>query len=514
MDWRQSLHFSGLLTHSRAGMAAEVEHSRGSGTDSGLFARKYMGYRAALVRCLSLTALAALAQAGFAQERKLEAIESLSSSLESLAQRVNRSVVKIVTAGYGISEDSDSGNASLLTRQRATGSGVVLTPDGYIVTNAHVIQGARRIRVQLPISERALRLSRSLTKPAGTILEARVVGQDRETDVAVLKIEATDLPYLPLGDSRELRQGQLVMAFGSPLGLQNSASLGVVSAAARQLREDSPMIYIQTDASINPGNSGGPLVDMSGRVVGLNTMILSQSGGSEGIGFAIPSDTLRNVYTQIRKEGHVHRGQIGASVETITPLLAAGLGLTQDWGVLVADAAPDGPADKSGLRPGDIVPTPDGKRMENARQLEVNLWRFPVGEKVSLEVLRGTDRLTMEVSVSAQDDDPQRFADLVNPEKNLIPKLGILGVEIDRKLAPMLPDLRKQYGIVVAARAAESECLEVDLHPGDVIYAINNEPTSTVASLTTALGQMKSGDAVVLQVERDGQLMYVAFEME
>jgi len=368
--------------------------------------------------------------------------------------------------------------------------------------------------VQLSVSERAARLSHSITKPAGTILDAKVVGVDHETDIAVLKIEATDLPYLILGDSRELRQGQLVMAFGSPLGLQNSASLGVVSAVARQLKEDSPMIYIQTDASINPGNSGGPLVDMSGRVVGLNTMILSQSGGNEGIGFAIPSDTLRNAYTQIRKEGHVHRGQIGATVETITPLLADGLHLPQDWGVLVADVAPDGSADKAGLQPADIILSLDGKPMENARQLEVNLYRFPVGEKVSLEVLRGKDRLTMDVPVTAQDDDPQRFADLVNPEKDLIPKLGILGVEIDKRLAPLLPDLRKQYGIVVAARAAEAEGLDVDLRPGDVIYAINNEPTATLASLTTALAQAKSGDAVVLQVERQGQLMYVAFEME
>ena len=470
-----------------------------------------MGYRAAIVRCLLL---AALAHAATAQEHKLEAVENLSASLETLAQRVNRSVVKIVTTGYGLSEDSDAGNTSLLTRQRATGSGVILTADGYIVTNAHVIQGARRIRVQLPVSERAARRSHSITKPAGTILEAKIVGLDRETDVAVLKIEATDLAFLTLGNSRELRQGQLVMAFGSPLGLQNSASLGVVSAAARQIKQDSPMIYIQTDASINPGNSGGPLVDMSGRVVGLNTMILSQSGGSEGIGFAIPSDTLRNVYNQIRKEGHVHRGQIGASVETITPLLAAGLGLTQDWGVLVADVTPDGPADKSGLQPGDIVLSLDSRPMENARQLEVGLYRFPVGDKVHLEVLRSDNRLTMDVSVVAQDDDPQRFADMVNPEKNLIPKLGILGVEIDRKLAPMLPDLRKPYGIVVAARAAGAEGLDVDLRPGDVIYAINNDPTATIAALTAALGQMKSGDAVVLQVERDGELMYVAFEME
>jgi serine protease Do len=458
--------------------------------------------------------LAAWAPAGFPEDHKLNAIENFSASLESLSEHVNASVVKIVTTGFGISDDSDSGNAAMLTRQRATGSGVILTPDGYIVTNAHVIQGARRIRVQLPVSARAARLSHSITKPAGRILEARVVGQDRETDVAVLKVDAADLPFLNLGNSRELRQGQLVMAFGSPLGLENSVSLGVVSATARQIKADSPMIYVQTDASINPGNSGGPLVDMSGRVVGLNTLILSQSGGSEGIGFAIPSDTLLNVYTQIRKEGRVHRGQIGASVETVTPLLSSGLALPQDWGVLVSDVTPDGPADQCGLKPGDIVLTLDGKPMENARQLEVNLWRFPVGDKVSLEVLRGQDHLTMDVPVTALDDDPQRFADMVDPAKNLIPKLGVLGVEIDRKLAALVPDLRKQFGIVVAARAAGAESLDVDLHPGDVIYAINTEPTSSIAALTKALDQMKSGDGVVLQIERDGQLRYVAFEME
>ncbi len=334
-----------------------------------------MDCRSAIVRCvLPALLLAFLPEGGSAQERKLDAVQSLSVSLESLSERVSRSVVKIVNSGYGITEDSDSANASLLTRQRATGSGVILTADGYIVTNAHVVQGARRLRVQLAVTERA---GHSVLKQGGTILDARIVGVDRETDVAVLKIDATGLPFLSVGNSRELRQGQLVMAFGSPLGLENSASLGVVSAVARQLKADSPMIYIQTDASINPGNSGGPLVDMNGHVMGLNTMILSQSGGSEGIGFAIPSDTLLNVYTQIRKEGHVHRGQIGASVETVTPLLAAGLQLPQDWGVLVADVTPDGPADKSGLQPGDVVLSLNGKTMENARQLDVGLYRFP-----------------------------------------------------------------------------------------------------------------------------------------
>jgi serine protease Do len=458
--------------------------------------------------------VAAWMPAGIAEDHKAQAIGDLSSSLEVLAQHVNPSVVKIVVTGYGISEDSDSGNTAMITRQRASGSGVILTADGYIVTNAHVVQGARRIRVQLSPSERAARRSLTPAKPSPAVLEAKVVGVDRDSDVAVLKIPATNLPFLGFGDSRELRQGQLVMAFGSPLGLQNSVSLGVVSAVARQLKTDSPMIYIQTDASINPGNSGGPLVDMNGRVMGLNTMILSQSGGSEGIGFAIPSDVLRNVYNQIRKEGHVHRGEIGVNVETITPLLAAGLQLPQDWGVLVADVTPDGPADKAGLQPADIVLSLNGRTMEDARQLEVGVYRFPVGDKVNLEVLRGDRRLTMDVSVAAQDDDPQRFADMVDPEKNLIPKLGILGIEIDRRLAPLLPDLRKQYGIVVAARTAGADEQSVDLHPGDVIYSLNNEPTATVAALTSVLGRLKSGDPAVLQVERDGQLKYVAFEIE
>ncbi|HYM12866.1 MAG TPA: trypsin-like peptidase domain-containing protein, partial [Bryobacterales bacterium] len=370
------------------------------------------------------------------------------------------------------------------------------------------------VQVKLAPSRQEVRERHSVLKPEGHTVDAKIVGIDRETDLAVLKIAKAGMPHLALGNSEELRQGQLVMAFGNPLGLENSVSMGVISSVARQLKPDDPMVYIQTDASINPGNSGGPLVDTSGRVMGINTFILTQSGGSEGLGFAIPSNIVRSVYAQIRKDGHVHRGQIGVYAQTITPALAAGLGLAQDWGVVVGDVMPDGPADKAGLKVGDIVLRMNGKLMENARQLEVNLYRLPIRDKVALDVLRESGKLTIEVPVIERRNDPQRFADLVNPEDNLLPKLGILGIEIDRKIAALLPDLRIDSGIVVAARAAVSPYLGRELQAGDVIHGVNGVPVKSIAGLKTALDNVKPGAPLVLQIERDGRLMFVTLELE
>jgi serine protease Do len=398
----------------------------------------------------------------------------------------------------------------LISKQRSSGSGVLLSADGYIVTNGHVVQGARRVQVQLSYALDKTLPHSSAVKPRGKMIEGKVVGVDRDTDLAVLKIDRTELPHLTLGDSDAVKQGQLVLAFGNPLGLQNSVTLGIVSSTARQLKPEDPMIYIQTDAPINPGNSGGPLLDADGRVVGINTFILSQSGGSEGIGFSIPSNIVRNVYRQIRKDGHVHRGHIGVFAQTITPELAAGLSLGQEWGVLLADVAPEGPAAEAGLEVGDIVLKMNGKALENARQMEVNLYRSPLSEKVRLEILRGPEKLTFQVPVIERDDDPQRFADMVSPEVNMIGRLGILGIQIDKKIVAMLPDLRKKYGIVVAARASEGN----GLHAGDVIYAVNTVPTATIEGLRKALEDLKPGDPAVIQVERDGKLMFIVLDLE
>ena len=476
-----------------------------------------------LVSILILTALTAYAQSSSkpaGQPDRPEpgpvTLRDLSMSFEKLTDQVHRAVVQVFSTGYATpSDDSDSSNnTSLLSKQRATGSGVIVSADGYIITNNHVVRSARRIQVRLPASRQELANLHSILKPEGQLLDAKLVGFDRQSDVAVLKIDGADMPHLALGDSQELRQGQIVMAFGNPLGLEGSVSMGIVSAVARQIKAEDPMIYIQTDAPINPGNSGGPLIDADGKVVGINTFILSQSGGSEGIGFAIPSNIVKTVYAQIRKEGHVHRGQIGISAQTITPALAKGLSLPRDWGVLVADVEPDGPAESAGVKVGDMILSVNGKPMENARQLQVDVYQRAMGDKLHLALLRGGDNLKADVEVVELPNDPMRFVDLVTPENNLVTRLGILGIGIDKQLVQMLPELRFPYGIVVAAGSASDLSSGTGLQPGDVIYSVNGDPMTSVEALKKKLDEFKAGQSPVLQIQREEKLMFVVIELE
>ncbi|HSP06518.1 MAG TPA: trypsin-like peptidase domain-containing protein, partial [Acidobacteriota bacterium] len=400
-----------------------------------------------------------------------ESLTRLSVSFEELAEKVSPAVVQILVTGYGSESEGASGQ-SLLMNRRYSGSGVIVDSEGYIVTNAHVVADARRVRVLLAFGDER-ETHKSILKAHGRVVDAKLVGLDTETDLAVLKIQEPSAPHLELADSDSLKPGQIVLAFGSPLGLDNSVSMGVISAVARQLKPEDPMIYIQTDATINPGNSGGPLIDTQGKVVGINTSIYSYSGGNEGIGFAAPSNIVRNVLQQIRKTGTVRRGEIGVHAQTITPTLAAALSLPQDWGVILGDVTPGSSAERAGLMVGDIVLTLDGKVMENGRQFDVNIYRRADQESATLEVLRSGERLTIPVAVTLRQDDPTGLAGRFALEKNAVPRLGVFVLEMNDEVAQMIPGLRKQYGLVVVARMTDAPYWASQFQPGDVIHALN-----------------------------------------
>lgn len=278
---------------------------------------------------------------------------------------------------------------------------------------------------------------------------------------------------------------------------------------------DSPyQDFLQTDAAVNPGNSGGPLVTARGEVVGINTLIFSQSGGYEGLSFAAPSNIVRNVYEQLRAYGRVRRGMIGVSAQTINPWLADGLGLTQDYGVILADVFPKGPGDSAGLRVGDIVLSLDGKAMENARQFHVNVYGKPLEQPVSLEILRGGKKQTVTVTVIERPEPSLRFFDLVTPQNNLIRRLGILALDLDDETMRLLPPLRRNKGVIVAAPTADASVLGQELRPGDVIYSLNGRAVSGIADLREVVKELGYGDPAVFQVERDRKLTFLTMQID
>ncbi len=460
-----------------------------------------------------LFSLMALAVGVAAQSKKSSpTLADISNSFYELSEQVAPAVVNVLATGW--SSSSGEGAAALLSKSQSTGSGVILDLNGYIVTNAHVVEGAHKIEVILNKQQTAQGQFKSILKPRGEAVTADLVGFDHETDLAVLKIPLTGLAHLELANSDDLRQGQLVFAFGSPMGLQNSVTMGVVSSVARQLTPEAPMIYIQTDAAINPGNSGGPLVNSDGKVVGINTFILSQSGGSEGLGFAAPSNIVANVYRQIKAHGRVRRGEIGAYAQTISSSLAKGLQLSQNWGVVLGDIFPDSPAEKAGLHIGDIVLSLNGKPMENGRQFNVNLYSKNVDDTVALEILRGEKTLLFKVAVIERQDDYERFADLVTPEENLIEKLRILGLDLSPNIIDMLPPLRFESGVLVADRIASDSFSEDGFRPGDIIHTINQTSVAGLAGLRRTLANFAHDEGVVVQIERRGKFQYLVVHLQ
>jgi len=440
-------------------------------------------------------------------------LHQINASVELLTQRVSPAVVQVLVTGYAPVEQHDRTDTALIGKQRKLGSGVIVDSAGYIMTNAHVVEGAERVQVVLS-SPGATASPAQAIAARPTTMAARVLGANADTDLALLKIEARGLPSLSFGSYRESRQGELVFAFGSPEGLGNSVTMGVISSVARQPDPDNPMVYIQTDAPINPGNSGGPLVDIEGRLVGINTFIFTQGGGNEGLGFAIPSRVVYYVFEQLRDHGHVHRGEIGVNLQNITPTLAAGLGLHQAYGVIISDVQPGGPADGAGLRVGDVVLTVNGRTVTSLPQFEASYMLRVNPAPLSVEVLRGTERIPLRIPVAEHRDEMERLADTLDPHENLVPRLGILGVQIDQHISETLPSLRIGSGVIVAARTTWASNIDLGLETGDVIHAINGVPVITLEALRASILRLQPGDPLVLQVERAGRLQFVAVEME
>jgi serine protease Do len=461
--------------------------------------------------CCAFFGLAAQAQ-GQAQA-PAKSTNPFDAAVDQLIKKVSPSVVQIIVTAYAPLEETGRGNAGVvLGRQRASGSGFIIDRDGYIITNAHVVNGAQRVQVVLPPSNPDGSLATALSSRT-EVVAARIVGVAREKDLALLKVEGVKLPALPLASYRDLRQGHAVFAFGSPEGLRNSISHGVISAISRQLDPDSPLIYIQTDAPINPGNSGGPLVNMDGEVVGVNTFILSQSGGNEGLGFAIPCATVRTVYRQLKEFGHLRRQEIGVGIQTITPTMAAGLGLKRNYGVIISDVLPGGPAEAAGLMVGDVLVSIDGEPADNLPSVNYHFLLRDSSDKAQITVLRKNGQETFSVAPVEDGQDIDQLISMADPEKNLVPGLGIVGVELDRKTAAMIRGLRDPYGIVVTARVTGSTG-EVPLQPGDVIRSLNTQPMTTLDRLRSAVKAVPAGAPMVLQIQRDGKLLYIPIRLE
>jgi len=394
--------------------------------------------------------------------------------------------------------DSFQGRApQAAPRQQGIGSGVVVTKDGYILTNNHVVDGADEVKV-------ALQDGREFT--------AKVIGRDPKSDVAVIKIDATDLPAVPMADSDKVEVGDIVLAVGNPFGIGQTVTTGIVSATGRGGNlgldyED----FIQTDAAINPGNSGGALVDAEGRLIGINTAILSRSGGNQGIGFAIPSDLARDVMGSLIKDGRVTRGYLGVMIQNVTPDLAKEFKLKDNQGALVGDVTPNSPAEQAGLKSGDVILNFNGKPVMDSRHLKLEVARAHPGEAIPVKVLRDGTVKSLEVTVKevpgtellAKNDSPK------GEDTGTLNGVGVADIDSGARQQFQLPGHVK--GVVVTQVDPNSASAEAGLRPGDVIQEINRKSVKD-AEEAVKLTEKATDKTTLLRVWRDGSSRYVVVD--
>ena len=374
---------------------------------------------------------------------------------------------------------------------RGMGTGFVINADGYVVTNNHVVDGASEIRVKFS---------------DGRELVGKVVGQDEKTDLALVKVEATGLPVIPMGDSSKLEVGEPVMAIGNPFGLEQTVTTGIVSATGRVIGSGPYDNFIQTDASINPGTSGGPLINARGEVIGINTAIFSRGGGSVGIGFAVPSSLAKTVITQLADHGTVERGWLGVSIQPLTKELAASFKRGDTSGALVSAVMDGSPADKAGVKAGDVIVEFNGKKIPKATDLPGLVADVPVGKDVPMVVVREGKEQRLNAHIAKLEDESHANAAAETDGK------GKLGLSVQPVTPPVARELglKVKEGVLVRDVVEGGRAAEAGIRAGDVIVEVDRRPVRTVEDFKARLDKQAKDAPVVMLVNRDGQTMYVA----
>jgi serine protease Do len=460
--------------------------------------------RASILLCLLLQACVT-SPATSQQVRSSKAVDRLgaiSEGLETLTAETLRCVVSITGETYVPEQDYYGDRAKesnvLASASQTEGSGIIVSSDGYVVTNAHVVIGERNLRVAMRNADGAIEES-----------GARVIGIDRVSDLAVLKISGNNLPFINLEQAKPAKQGEITLAFGNPYGMERTVTMGIVSATDRQMAPDDPRLWIQTDAAINPGNSGGPLVDVRGHLLGINTLVYSESGGYEGIALAIPAMTVREVFHGLVEHGRVERVTLGLAPLAFDSGIAKALRLDRPYGILAEDVVVGGPAFEAGMQPGDVLVDIDGHEATNIVEFSRLLKTLKPKVPVNVNVWRATGPQVLHITPVVDEADSLPLAARINARRNLIQRLEILAVTIDAGVERLVGPTRYRQGVVVAARSSTLRIGSDALQVRDIIYQVNGQQVTDVKSLREVLKGIPDGSPLVLQIERDHNLHYV-----
>ena len=385
-------------------------------------------------------------------------------------------------------------------RQReaqSLGSGFIISSDGYVLTNNHVVADADEIIVRL--SDRSE-------------LQAKLVGTDPRTDVALLKVDGKNLPTVKLGDSEKLKVGEWVLAIGSPFGFDHSVTKGIVSAKGRTLPNDTYVPFIQTDVAINPGNSGGPLFNMNGEVVGINSQIFTRSGGFMGLSFAIPIDVAIDVSNQLKKDGKVSRGWLGVVIQEVNKDLAESFGLDKPAGALVAQVLEDGPAAKSGLQVGDVILSMNGQPIVMSADLPHLVGTLKAGAKAKLEIIRNGKRQNLDVTIGAMPDDDADIGTGTGADGSAERSSNRLGVSVSDLTAEQKKSLELKGGVVIK-EVQDGPAAMIGLRPGDVISHLNNQAIASAKQFTEIAKDLPKNRSVSMRVLRQGRASFITFKL-